>query len=384
MRASIEEKKGYLYVKLTYRVNNERKFKTVLTGLKAKGNKALLKSKLDDYIREYEYLETGCTEDELTLLGYVEKFLDEHKDEIELSTWESYICAYEAHIKPYFTAKKLKLTEVTPKTISDFYSYLHTSGNHKTGEGLSAASIKKIATVLKISLKEARIIGLIDNVPTYGVRIPKGGGKKQPKKVYMNKEDAKKVLDAFKGHMLYPIVYMTLFYGLRRSEIIGLKWENVDLDNDTFEIKSTIVRCKSLIKKDRTKTEDSNAQFELLPRFKEILIGLKERAENNKALLGDEYLDKGYVFCWDNGDFIKPDYVSNNYSKRIKEVGLPHMRFHDLRHSTASILFDMGWDIERIKNWLRHSDIRTTSNVYTHISNDRKKIMAKEIDDFLD
>ena len=200
----------------------------------------------------------------------------------------------------------------------------------------------------------------------------------------MNKEDAKKVLDAFKGHMLYPIVYMTLFYGLRRSEIIGLKWENVDLDNDTFEIKSTIVRCKSLIEKDRTKTEDSNAQFELLPRFKEILIGLKERAENNKALLGDEYLDKGYVFCWDNGDFIKPDYVSNNYSKRIKEVGLPHMRFHDLRHSTASILFDMGWDIERIKNWLRHSDIRTTSNIYTHISNDRKKIMAKEIDDFLD
>ena len=383
MNAYIEEKKGYLYVKLTYNVNGERKFKTIATGLKAKGNKSLLKSKLDDYIRAYEYLETGCTEDEQTLMGYIDKYLNEHKDEIELSTYEAYTTVVEAHIRPYFGPKRLKLYEITPKTIADFYSYLHTSGNHRTGGGLSASSIKKSATVLKLSLNNARIVGLIDNVPTDGVKIPKGGGKKQPKKVYMNKDDAKKVLDVFKGHMLYPIVYMTLFYGLRRSEIIGLKWENIDFDNDTFEIKSTIVRCKSLIEKDRTKTDDSNAQYELLPRFKEILLNIKARSEGNKQLLGSAYQDRGYVFCWDNGDFIKPDYVSKTFKETITKAGLPPMRYHDLRHSTASILFDMGWDIEKIKNWLRHSDIRTTSNVYTHISKDRKKIMAKEIDDFL-
>jgi len=383
MNAYIEEKKGYLYVKLTYTINGERKFKTIATGLKAKGNKSLLKSKLDDYVRAYEYLETGCSEDEQTLMGYIDKYLNEHKDEIELSTYEAYTTVIEAHIRPYFGPKRLKLYEITPKTIADFYSYLHTSGNHRTGGGLSASSIKKSATVLKLSLNNARIVGLIDNVPTDGVKIPKGGGKKQPKKVYMNKDDAKKVLDVFKGHMLYPIVYMTLFYGLRRSEIIGLKWENIDFDNDTFEIKSTIVRCKSLIEKDRTKTDDSNAQYELLPRFKEILLNIKARSEGNKQLLGSAYQDRGYVFCWDNGDFIKPDYVSKTFKETITKAGLPPMRYHDLRHSTASILFDMGWDIEKIKNWLRHSDIRTTSNVYTHISKERKKIMANEIDDFL-
>ena len=80
----------------------------------------------------------------------------------------------------------------------------------------------------------------------------------------MNKTDANKVIKAFYGHQLKPLVFMTLFYGLRRSEVIGLRWENVDFENSTFEIKSTIVRHRTLIEKDTTKTDDSNAVFEML------------------------------------------------------------------------------------------------------------------------
>ena len=384
MNAYIEEKNGRLYVRLTYYADGKRCFKTVATGLKAKGNRTILKSQLSEYIKDFAYLESGISHEDEMLLGYIKKFLDEHREEIEQSSFEAYLAAYEKHIVPYFEPKKLRLDDVTPLMISEFYNFLRTSGNHTTGEGLSPASIKKIATVLKLSFKSARILGLIDSVPTTDVRIPKGGGQKQHKTVYMNKDDAKRILDVFKGHLLYPLVYMTLFYGLRRSEIIGLKWENVDLDNNTFTIKSTIVRCTTLIAKDRTKTAGSNAEFELLPRFKDILVGLKRQEEEHKELLGDNYLDLGYVFVQENGDFIRPDYVSRTFRNMIKSAGLPPMRYHDLRHSTASILFDMGWDIEKIKNWLRHSDIRTTSNVYTHISSDRKRLMAQELDDFLD
>ena len=174
---------------------------------------------------------------------------------------------------------------------------------------------------------------------------------------------------------------MTLFYGLRRSEVLGLKWENIDFEGNTFEIKSTIVRIKSIIHSDETKTADSNAVFELLPEFKDMLLELKAQDDENRSLLGSAYLDYGYAFCRPNGDFYRPDFISNKFSEVLKKAGLPHMRFHDLRHSAASVLYDLGWDIERIKSWLRHSDIKTTSNIYLHISKERRKIDAFELKD---
>ena len=76
---------------------------------------------------------------------------------------------------------------------------------------------------------------------------------------------------------------------------------------------------------------------------------------------------------------LPPDYISNKFSAVLEKAGLPHMRFHDLRHSAASVLYDLGWDIERIKSWLRHSDIKTTSNIYLHISKERRRIDALEL-----
>lgn len=128
-----------------------------------------------------------------------------------------------------------------------------------------------------------------------------------------------------------------------------------------------IVQHKTLLEKNSTKSEESQAEFELLPQFKRILLDLKDQQDENRKVLGNSYNDTGYVFVWDNGDFYKPNWVTRKFRNTLKSAGLPPMRFHDLRHSTASILFDLGWDIERIKNWLRHADIETTVNTpYGH------------------
>lgn len=370
-----------MYVVLCYSQNGIKKYKWIATGIREKGNKKLLKLQLDEYIKKYSYLEDDNPPEDVLFVPYLRKWLAEHKDSVAKSTGEAYEVVSNAHIFPYFEDKNLKLIDITPKVISDFYKYLHTSGNHRTGGGLSYSSIKKSATIIKSSLNDAYVLELIPTNPAVGVKVPKGAGEKHIKRVYKTANEAKAILKAFEGHELYPIVYMTLFYGLRRSETLGLKWANVDLEGNTFEIKSTIVRIKTIIHSDETKTEDSNAVFELLPEFTEILLELKAEQEENRRLLGSAYLDYGYVFCRPTGDFYRPDFISNKFSAVLEQAGLPHMRYHDLRHSTASVLYDLGWDIERIKSWLRHSDIKTTSNIYTHISKERRKIDAYELRD---
>ena len=356
-----------MYVVLCYDKNGVKKYKWVATGLKEKGNKKLLKAQLDSYIEKYSYLEDDIPAEDTYFVPYLKKWLSNHRDEVAKSTGEAYDVVANAHIIPYFEKKDLKLDDITPRVISEFYMYLHTAGNHKTGGGLSYASIKKSATILKSSLNDAYVLELICSNPAASVKIRKGAGEKQFKRAYKTAEEAQQILDAFRGHELYPIVYMTLFYGLRRSEVLGLKWENIDFEGNTFEIKSTIVRIKSIIHSDETKTADSNAVFELLPEFKGMLLELKAQDDENRRQLGSAYLDYGYAFCRPDGDFYRPDFISNKFSEVLKKTGLPHMRFHDLRHSAASVLYDLGWDIERIKSWLRHSDIKTTVNTpYGH------------------
>ena len=379
MKASIQVKNGFMYVVLSYKKNGRWAYKWVATGIKEKGNKKALKDKLDDYIKKYAYLETGEMSDDFLYSDYLREWLQIHRETIAQSSAEAYEVSAEAHIFPYFDERKIPLEAMSPKVVFDFYSYLHTKGNHRTGGGLSYASIKKISSIIKGSLSDACVLELIASNPAAAVKVPKGAGEKQVKRAYKTAKEAQQILDAFKGHELYPIVYMTLFYGLRRSEIIGLKWENIDFDNNTFEIKSTIVRIKSFIHSDTPKTDDSNAVFELLPEFRDILLKLKAQAEENKKLLGSAYKDYGYAFSRPNGEFYRPDYISNKFSAVLEKAGLPHMRFHDLRHSAASVLYDLGWDIERIKCWLRHSDIKTTSNIYLHISKERRRIDALEL-----
>lgn len=381
MTAYVFDQNGYWYIILKYQVNGKWKQKWVPTGLKIRGNKKNAQNMIPEIMREYAYLESGIKDRETYFIPFLDKWCENHREEIQPNSYESIVTNIKAHIKPYFEDSHYRLEDITPRIIDDFYIYLSKEGNHKTNEGLCTASIKKISSILKQCFNWACVRELITENPARDVKVPKVKRRKAVQHVYMNSEDANKIIKAFDGHQLKPLVFITLFYGLRRSEVIGLRWENVDLENSTFEIKSTIVRHRTLIEKDSTKTEDSNAMYEMLPQIKQIFLNLKAEQDKNRELFGSAYQDDGYVFTWANGRFFKPDYVSNEFKKVVTKAGLPPMRFHDLRHSTASILFDMGWDIEKIKCWLRHADIDTTSNIYTHISKERKKIMAQELQD---
>ena len=198
--------------------------------------------------------------------------------------------------------------------------------------------------------------------------------------MFLDSKEANEVLKLFRGHHLQPLIYMTLYYGLRRSEVLGLKWSAIDLENDTVEIKHTVVKNVTIVAKDKTKTAAGRRKYILLPEIKKVLIELKDTIKINKKTFGNTYAKTDYVFTWQDGKPYRPDYITKEFQKVLARNNFPKMRFHDLRHSCASILYDKGWELKDIQTWLGHADIETTANVYTHISNTRKNNMAKNIE----
>ena len=313
---------------------------------------------------------------------FISDWIERKKDQIQLSTWEKYEIYAKRHIIPYFGEMNLKLTDLKPRHFADFYQYKLTSGrlDGKSG-GLDVTSVRSISALVKAVLNDAVIYEYINGNPAQNVPVPRRPKMKakSAKNVYMTASEANTMLTALQGEEIYPLVYVAINYGLRKSEVLGLKWDAVDFENDTIEIKSTVVKNRTIVYKDNTKTETSHATYDLLPEVKTLLLALKTRQAENKREYEELYTDSEYIFTHPDGSLYRPDCATRSFQRALKRHNLPEMRFHDLRHSTASILFDKGWDLEAVKSWLRHADIETTSNIYLHVSKNREHILATDM-----
>ena len=183
------------------------------------------------------------------------------------------------------------------------------------------------------------------------------------------------------------VVLLTAFYGLRRSEVIGLKWSAFDFNHNCFSIRHTVTTCnvkgeRVTIKKDKAKNKSSLRTYPLIPFLKERLLEAKKQQEENRKLCGRSY-NKEYLgyFCVDvMGKLIKPNYVYSTFGKLLAKNNLRHIRFHDLRHTCASLLLANGVPMEQVKEWLGHSEISTTVDIYGHLQYATKKQSAAAIE----
>lgn len=329
----------------------------------------------DSYSSQPNYASGG----QVLFTDYLTDWLERKKNKIQLITWEGYEVYARRHIIPYFNELNLTLAELKPRHFADYYEYKFSGGrlDRKKG-GLGNRSLRSHAQLIKAVLNEAVIYEYILRNPAEKVPIPRKPKTESDstKNVYMTAEEANDMLHKLRGEWIQPIVFIALLYGLRKSEVLGIKWSAVDFEKNTIEINHTVVKHKSIVYQDSTKTENSRNTFELLPEARELLLDIHARQERNREICGNGYYESDYVFTWDDGHLFRPDAITVSFQRALKRHGLPEMRFHDLRHSTASICFDKGWDIEKIKVWLRHADIETTSNIYTHISKNRQHILA--------
>ena len=223
-------------------------------------------------------------------------------------------------------------------------------------------------------------IDLIDVNPADKVERPK-------KDLYVGSfydaDEVNALCEAAKGTKLELPILFGAFYGLRRSEAIGLKWDAIDFDQNTITIRHTVTSCdldgkRVLVASDTTKTKSSMRTLPLVPFMRERLLALKEEQKENRRLCGRSYIKDylEYVCVNEIGDLIKPHYVTTAFPDLLKANGMRHIRYHDLRHSCASLLLANGVPMKQIQEWLGHSDFSTTANIYAHLDYSSKLTSA--------
>ncbi len=375
MTGSLQVKGGKYYAVLNYKLNGKRKQKWIDCQLVVKGNKTRAEKFLREQIRIHEQSE-GITRSEMLFSDYALYWLSVQQRKIDIITYQGYEKLLQIHIVPYFEARKTGLNEITSTVLQEYFDEKVTNGRKDGSGGLAVTSVRKHRAILhqicKLAVKENYMI----NNPCDIVDLPPA---KRHEPNFYTKEQAEALLIAAQGTILYAILLIAIFYGLRRSELCGLKWDSINFQTGTMTIRHTVVKAQTLVEKDRTKNESSYRTYPLTFKIKELLMKLKTSQQRNKKLLGDGYHNSDYILTWDDGRPISPDYISHAFRKLLKKNDLPLIRFHDLRHSCASILLSDGATLKDVQDWLGHADINMTANVYGHLDMARKHTLAESM-----
>ena len=379
----LQEKNGMFYVVLNYRdENGKRKTPWISTNLPVKGNKKRAENFMMDVrrnfvppnvqrIEEREAMQKG----DILFTDFLLKWLRVAKSTVKLTTYASYEMMATRIIIPYFETLNIKLKELTTEDIQEFYS--------AQLERVSANTVIHYHAVIHRALKYAVKIKTIQSNPAVNVERPR---KEKFIGSFYDKKEINTLFDIIQGHPLEVAIKLAAFYGLRREEIIGLKWTAIDFENNTLTIQHTVTECnldgKHIeVASDTAKTDSSLRTMPLVTNFREMLLAKKEKQEHYRKLCGrsycKEYLD--YIFVNEMGERWKPRYLSDGFKRILEQNGLRRIRFHDLRHTCASLLLANKVPMKKIQEWLGHSEFSTTANNYAHLDFQSKISSAEEM-----
>jgi len=349
MTGSLQTKNGKYYMVVnTTDDSGKRKPKWISTGLVVKGNKKRAEQMLRETLSEWEQ-RRSTPQANIPFSEWVRKWLEETKKRVDAVTFAQYKRTAESQVLPYFDENGLQLGEVTRPLLQAFLDEKQQNGRRNGKGGLSPASLRHIRNILNQSLKAAIRGGLINVNPCDGLILPK---KVKYEASFYTADQLNTLLLVVRDDLLYPLLRVVTVYGLRRSELMGLQWDSIDFAQNTLTIKHTVVKYDGIYEKDKTKNASSRRILPLVPDISELLKQLRDREQANRKLFGKEYYESPYIFKWDDGRPIKPDYVSQRFAKLLAQHDLPRIRFHDQRHSCASLMIAQGFGLKDIQEIL--------------------------------
>ena len=302
--------------------------------------------------------------------------MDQKRQDIRLNTWECYQFYINKHIRPFFLPRRLTLSKLSPQHLQDYY-------NLKLKEGQSVNTLKKHHAILHGSLQEAFKKGLIPFNPADRVTFPRQSLQTRFRGTAYSLEQANQLLAAAEGDILKPAIILGLYYGLRKSEVLGLRWKDVDLESDTLTICNTVTRLKTLLEHEQTKSAASHRTLYVVPATKPYFSQLRQSQLAHQRLLGDAYTVSDHICVWPDGRSLSPDFVSQHFKRLLSKANLPHIRFHDLRHTAGSLLLQNGLSVKQVQEFLGHERSSTTLDIYAHIGTQEKMETATAMDDVL-
>lgn len=365
MTGRLTIKNGKYYVVISYKdEHGKNKQKWAATGLDAKNNKRAAEEVMREIVANFNNEETPMAQtktvakDKLLFGDYLTQWIEIAKPNLQTSTYAGYKGKIK-NIAPYFNERGITLQNIKPTDIQTYYTWL--MDNDKTIQACTHAHV-----IIRRELEIAYRTDLIPVNPAAKAEKPKSP-KYEAK--YYDLKQLRTLFECLKGDK-YELMYkMKAFYGLRRSELCGMKWNSIDFDNNTITLNSSVVQTSV------------NGKLLLIPEIKEALLKLKKQQDKNKAYFkngyNQQYLD--YVWVDDIGKLVNLNTGTCHFKSFLAQHGLPKIRFHELRHSCASLLIACGVSMKEIQEWLGHSAISTTADIYSHLNFSSKLNVANKL-----
>ena len=374
----LTSKNGRYYAVLNYRnAGGQRKTKWISLGLSEKGNKRKAEAELARLRAEFEPpKEVGDLSSDMLFADYLLEWLEIAKGRLTVATYSSYAAMIKKPVGPYFRQRNLTLRELEARHLQMFYSEMLRKVKPNTVIHYHAI----IHSALKYAVKTDM---LVQNVADKVDRPKKNSF--QP--VFLSAEEMQKMFKALRGTKLELPVLVAAFYGFRRGEVLGLKWDAIDFERGTISVIRTVTTItldgkQTEIEQQSAKTKSSLRTLPLIGSFREYFLQVKEAQELNKQVCGNCYNHEydGFVFVDELGERMRANYLTSAFPKFLEDHGLRRMRFHDLRHSCASLLLANGVPLKHIQEWLGHSDFTTTANIYAHLDYKSKITSAQAME----
>lgn len=304
-------------------------------------------------------------------------WLRQIKSSVDITTYAGYKTNVEKRIVPFFRGRKVTLGGLRAGDIQDFYTYCATELE------ISNNTIIKYHANISKALNDAVRLEKIPMTP-----LKRGMRPKQVEHIgkFYTLSEVEHLLSCVKGDGTEFPVLMAAFYGLRRSEIMGLKWDSIDFDANTITIAHVVVEVSidgkdTIVAKDRPKNKKSYRTLPLVPEYRRLLLQMKKHQEEYRELCGNCYHESDYIYVNDLGEPIRPNYVSQHFKLVLKNNNLREITFHELRHTCASLLLKSGISMKDIQAWLGHSNYNTTANIYAHLESSSKEITGNAMQD---
>lgn len=324
--------------------------------------------------------------DDITLVGLLAEWLEyEAQDEVRKQTFLTYSGYAKKHIYPFFCENypDLKACEVTPWIMQDFV-------NHLKDCGLKVSSIRKYLVPLRnaTAYGTERQLLLVDPLVNYKYK-PKRKNKDTAtaKRKAYSKEECKALMKAISKEPDSPVavpVMLALHLGLRREEILGLRWADIDMDQRIVRVQNTITKVYAVVEEENTKSVSSMREIPFDNKMWRFLNYVKRNQANNKMLLGAEYEDTGYVHVKANGKPYYPDVITKQLKRFLARNYLAPVNLHELRHTYCTMLIAANLDAKTVQYLMGHSDPRMTMGLYAHKVDDKVLEARGTVGDYLE